>query len=672
MGTTAKKVMVIGFDGADPRFVKTLMEQGKLPNFKKMETLGVTTENVGMIGALPTITPPCWATLATGAWPGTHGITCFWNHTSGRSLDDLDLGWNSKQCHAEFIWDSYAKAGKKSIVFNYPTSFPPTSLENVIYIDGTNADCLSGARVDMDKLYFGKKGDFELKANFAGKNDTGAGCVMTEEVETKKFEVTETVEENMSGNDEGEKGFSELFEVGHVNEGTAVGNEAEWMSIIDKFETPIKEASGWNMELGQGALEVILPMNQGRLRRLGLLIPEDGVYKSLKLYASKKENAYLGEVSVGAWSDWISDAMLDKNEQKVEVSYKLRLFDLKADGSEMELYVTAAINKHVDEKYFYPQEIGKELMEHVGPFVLPSNAGRPYPYIGQETWALNNLWAADAINYLLDHKEWDLFYCHLHSIDCANHNMLSDICPESPRYENFHTLLEKYYENIDDTRGKLLYHLDDGETTIFVVSDHAGLPRKYGYPKPLIADSWGIVIDIMRDLGYVKTIKDEKGRTQIDWAHTTAVSQRSGYIYVNLKGREPYGCVEPEDYDALLDKIIDDLYAYRDPQTNERIVDCIVKRDGMEALGLYGDHVGDLYFILHPHCTQDHAASFSSTESYEFSMKCLFFAAGAGIKQDTVIGRRVRQVDLVPTICALQNGPVPDKCEGGIIYQLLE
>ncbi len=668
MKSKTKRVMVVGFDGADPRFVDTLIKQGKMPNFKKLQDQGTTTQNIGMIGALPTITPPCWATLATGAWPGTHGITCFWNHTSGRDLDDLDLGWNSKQCNAEFIWDSYAKAGKKSIVFNYPTAFPPTSTENVIYIDGTNAECLSSARVDMDKLYFAKKGDFELETSFAGKNDTGAGCVMTEEVESKKFDVTETQEA-----ESGEDHFSGLFEVGHVNEGIAVGNEAEWMSIVDKFETPIKAAHGWEFDIGENALEVVLPMNTGRLRRMGLLIPDqEGKYNSLKLYGKKKEEGYLGEVTLGEWSDWIYDAMLDKDGDRKEVVYKIRLYKLADDASEMELYASAAMQKELGEDHVYPQGLAKELMDNVGPFVLPSNAGRPYPYIGQETWALNNIWCADAINYLLDNKEWDLFYCHLHSIDCANHNMISDICPESPRYEGFHDLLVKYYENIDETLGKMLYHLDDGETAIFVVSDHAGLPRKYGYPKPLIADSWGIVIDIMRDLGYVKTKKDENGKTQIDWEHTTAVSQRSGYIYVNLKGREPHGCVDPKDYDALLDKLIDDLYAYRDPKTNERIVDCIVKRDGMEALGLYGEHVGDLYFILHPHCTQDHASSFSSTESYEFSMKCLFFAAGAGIKENNVMERRVHQVDLVPTICELQEAPVPDKCEGGIIYQLLD
>lgn len=672
MTAKTQKVMVIGYDGADPVFVNTLMAQGKLPNFKRMQEMGVTTESIGMIGALPTITPPCWATLANGAWPGTHGITCFWNHTRGNELDELDLGWSSKQTSAEFIWDAYAKAGKRSIVFNYPTSFPPTSKENVIYVDGTNAEVFSKFFIDTDKLYFGIQGDFELKADYHGKNDTGAGCVMTEEVESKKFSVSETPKDTLQEGAEVEEGkFGELFDVGHVNDGIAVGNEAEWNSIIDKFDTPIKPAAGWD-DAPEGALEVVLPMNGGKLRRLGLLVPENGVYRTVKLYAAKKAEKYLGEVQVGEWSDWVYDDMLDDQGIKRPVAYKLRLFELAEDGSKLELYVSSACRLEADPNYTYPHEIGQELLDHCGPILNASHAGRPYAEIGQETWALNLDWCADAINYLLDSKPWDLFYCHLHAIDVANHNMLSDVVPESPRYERFYPLLVKYYESIDHVLGKLMKQLDKGDTTIFVVSDHAGLPRQFGYPKPLIADSWGIVVDIMRELGFTKTIKDENGVTQIDWEHTTAVSQRSGYIYVNLKGREPHGIVDPADYEATLDKIIDALYAYRDPQTHERIVDAILKPAAMEAVGLYGEHVGDLYFTLHHHFCQDHASSFSSEEAYGFSMRCLFFAAGAGVKKNTVMERRVRQVDIVPTICALQEGPVPDKCEGGIIYQMIE
>lgn len=179
-------------------------------------------------------------------------------------------------------------------------------------------------------------------------------------------------------------------------------------------------------------------MNGGKLRRLGLLVPENGVYRTVKLYAAKKADKFMGEVQVGQWSDWVYDNMLDDKGVKRPVAYKLRLFELAEDGSKLELYVSSACRLEADPNYTYPREIGQELLDHCGPIVNASNAGRPYAEIGQETWALNLDWCADAINYLLDNKPWDLFYCHLHAIDVANHNMLSDVVPESPRYERFY------------------------------------------------------------------------------------------------------------------------------------------------------------------------------------------------------------------------------------------
>ncbi len=662
MCAKSKRVMLVGFDGADPVFTEKLIQEGKLPNFKKLKEMGVTTEMNGMIGALPTITPPCWATLATGAWPGTHGITCFWNHTIGKSFDELDMGWNSQQCEAEFIWDAYAKAGKKSILFNYPTSFPPTSLENVIYVDGTSAEPYNQNFPDYDKYITASAAVPELKAQFHSTNDSGAGCVLTEEVESKKFSVSGEVKE---------KSFSDLFSVGAVNAGTSVGDESEWMSLVDRFETPIKEAKGWS-NAPADAKEFIIPFSGGLTRRIALLIPENGQYTKVQLYASKKATEPLGEVSLGqGFSEWITDTAYTARGEEVDVAYKMRIYEMAADGSSLTLYITKSCQLKCDPKYFLPSTIGQELLDNIGPMVQASNIGRPNAEIGCDTWHEHYLWCADAINYLLDNNPWDLFCCHLHSIDCANHNMITDIVPESPRYERFYDILVQYYINADELLGKLMRHLDDGETAMFVVSDHAAVPRHYGYKWPLIGDAWGIVVDVMRDLGYIKTYEDEKGMTQIDWSQTKAVNQRTGYIYINLKGRDPYGIVEPEDYEDLCRQIQDDLYAYRDPLTGKRIVEMVVGRDGMEALGLYGDHVGDLYFVFAPDYCRDHGNSFSNLERYGFSMKCIFFAAGAGVKQNTVMKRRVRQVDIVPTICELMDGPVPAQCEGGIIYQLL-
>ena len=69
----------------------------------------------------------------------------------------------------------------------------------------------------------------------------------------------------------------------------------------------------------------------------------------------------------------------------------------------------------------------------------------------------------------------------------------------------------------------------------------------------------------MVEMGYTVLKKDENGEPlrEIDWEKTTAVAPRGLYIYINLKGRNPHGIVEPEDKYDLEERIITDLYNYR-------------------------------------------------------------------------------------------------------------
>ena len=99
-----KKIMVLGVDGMDARITKHLMDEGKMPNVKKFVDRGSCREDLHLLGAIPTITPPCWTTLATGAYPGTHGITCYWRQ-SPESLDAVVYNMDSRNCEAEQIWN---------------------------------------------------------------------------------------------------------------------------------------------------------------------------------------------------------------------------------------------------------------------------------------------------------------------------------------------------------------------------------------------------------------------------------------------------------------------------------------------------------------------------------------------------------------------------------------
>lgn len=91
-----RRAMMIGLDGADPMMVKNLIAEGRLPNLEKLLKRGIATNNLDMLGVLPTITPPNWATLATGNYPRTHGITCFFKSYFGKNTRNyrIELGFS--------------------------------------------------------------------------------------------------------------------------------------------------------------------------------------------------------------------------------------------------------------------------------------------------------------------------------------------------------------------------------------------------------------------------------------------------------------------------------------------------------------------------------------------------------------------------------------------------
>ena len=81
-----KKVLILGIDGMDPRLTKRYLEEGKMPNTAAFLARGAAQRELEMIGGQPTVTPPMWTTLATGASPRVHGITAYSRHNIERDV----------------------------------------------------------------------------------------------------------------------------------------------------------------------------------------------------------------------------------------------------------------------------------------------------------------------------------------------------------------------------------------------------------------------------------------------------------------------------------------------------------------------------------------------------------------------------------------------------------
>ena len=84
------KLLVLGVDGMDPRWAKRMVDEGKMPHLKELMERGACRDDLMLLGANPTITPPMWATLGTGAYPMTHGIIDY--NVSAKDDKDITLG----------------------------------------------------------------------------------------------------------------------------------------------------------------------------------------------------------------------------------------------------------------------------------------------------------------------------------------------------------------------------------------------------------------------------------------------------------------------------------------------------------------------------------------------------------------------------------------------------
>lgn len=681
-----KRVMLIGLDGADPAVVKRLVAEGRMPNMAKLIEQGAAREGLDMMGVLPTITPPNWATLATGNYPRTHGVTCFLNHTLGKSLGITELNWDSRRIESELIWEAFEDENKKCIMLNYCEAWPPRQENtNNIFIDGTGVVPFLRSSVQFQKIVHVKSEYTSVRDVPHVVSQSSNDCIVFND-QVEEFSKQETAKPadmpaEMSKDDllaAMSGGYfaadMPLESPGFVIKGLSA-EEAVNDDSTDRLFSPIKDADGWSFAIPEGAKEAVVTMNNNLHRRYALFTGEG--YDTLTLYRSKRDDRPLGQVKVGEWSAPIFDTF-NINDNDVRVAYYLRNMNMNEDGTEGHFYISHVMNTQ-DDKYCQPKSVLPELMEAVGPMCYFATVNR-HTELGDrmelESFDMINDWHMRATEYLLDsNPDWQLFYIHLHSIDLVNHHFIEFATPgrDPENWEYNRDLIDWCYEINDKYLGTVLKYMDEN-TTVAVVSDHAAIPRSEGCENPGIGELSGINAGVMEDLGYTVTlpVPGIEGMYQIDWTKTRAINHRTSHIYINLKGRDPEGIVEPEDYDDLVQQIISDLYNYRDPKTGKRVVAFAMTREEMETIGMGGEHCGDIFFQLTKDFGMEHGNSLQYVTNEGYSLACLCVLSGGGIKKGEVIKRPIRNVDIVPTFCHLADNRMPHEVEGGIIYQALE
>ena len=121
-----RKVLVIGWDAADWRTIRPLLEDGKMPNLQNMMDEGVH----GNFSTLnPALSPMLWTSIGTGKRPYKHGIHGFSEPTpDGKSVRPItNVSRKSKA-----VWNMLNQTGKKCNVVAWWPSHPAEPIDGVM------------------------------------------------------------------------------------------------------------------------------------------------------------------------------------------------------------------------------------------------------------------------------------------------------------------------------------------------------------------------------------------------------------------------------------------------------------------------------------------------------------------------------------------------------------
>lgn len=617
MSKNLKKAVVIGLDATVSKSMLKYVNEGKLPVIGKLIKDGIWGENC--LVPHPTITPPNWTTIVTGAWAGTHGITCFHVHNPGDELDKTHQGFLAEDCKAEYIWNAVAEIGKKTIILNYPSTWP-NAVKNGIQIGGAGLG-INEYRIDAPGFSQGM---------------------------TISADLLYSTEEYPQGN------------------------------LVE-----LKEAEGWkNPPKYKKALEAEIPLEYRQARdkveqkvwQLLVLDSNGDGFDRIAVSRSKDGKDIFANLGVGEWSEKIVDEFkTDKGVKRA--AFKIKLIELSKNGEKLKLYFTPLCQL---DGWSFPEKIAKEL-ENMDGLPVPCAF---YASFNMEWFDIDmlldlidmqNRWLGETAAHLLKNHPWDLFFMHAHTPDHAYHAFINKlepmVCKDKKVLSKFLDAECKFYQSLDRMIGKILEAIDDS-TLVLITSDHGAVPTEGRMDEDFQGFNCQTILDVS---GLTVYKKDKNGEDIVDWSKTKAICQRSVYIYVNLKGRDPEGIVEPgREYEELKDRIVDLLYEYKDPETGKHPIALALRKEDARMIGLYGDRIGDVVYGIRPEVSGEHGRQLPTGEYGMGSMKGLLIMAGPGIKKGVTLERTVWLTDIVPTLCHLLDLPVPENTEGAIIYQAFE
>jgi len=123
----ARRVLIIGLDGATLDVLRPLMEEGRLPRLSDVVERGAS----GVLhSTTPPITPAAWTTFLTGRQPGSHGIIDF--ERFDPHTNRLTFNSTLSIAHVRNLWTILGEHNLKVGSIGVPMTFPATPINGFL------------------------------------------------------------------------------------------------------------------------------------------------------------------------------------------------------------------------------------------------------------------------------------------------------------------------------------------------------------------------------------------------------------------------------------------------------------------------------------------------------------------------------------------------------------
>ncbi|HSP35005.1 MAG TPA: alkaline phosphatase family protein, partial [Thermoanaerobaculia bacterium] len=423
------------------------------------------------------------------------------------------------------FWDAAANAGKKAVIVHVPVTFPATDFHDGHMLSGLGVPDMSGR---VGKPFFFTS---ELDVQRSGNNEFSIEVVQLED----------------------NKGVIETKIVGPPNK---------------LFKTPDY---------------ISIPMT--------ITVANDR--NSIEIEVTGRKFS----MKPGDWSNWTEFVFPFNAIVKVR---GISRFHLISSQPEVKLYLSP-INFDPRSlppgfKISTPANWAKQLAKEFG----------LYKTLGWQidTWAISEGFADeqmfwDDMNWTVaqDRKMFDSYLASDNDLivqqfefpDRVAHVMWRLTDPKHPAYDpmlasKWGDSILRAYQLMDDIVGQAMAAADKRHAALIVVSDHgfASFRKAVNYNTWLVLNGYislrnGVA---MKERNLEMLFGQGQFWENVDWSKTRAYAMGLGEVYINLKGRESQGIVNPgAEYDALKNELKQKLVAMTDPENGEHPVRRVLARE---------------------------------------------------------------------------------------------